>query len=119
MKWNDLTWQQKTVVWMVVGVVGCFAPEIAMLVHFGGIEAAFAFLFVFFTPTALWLRHHYQKLRDAVSLAVISLQTSASAKPKTFLVQASFCCLAFAFTGSALFAMSFFMPGMLFNNMLI
>ncbi|WP_414829651.1 hypothetical protein [Alteromonas sp. H39] len=119
MKWSDLSWQQKTVVWIVIAIAGCFAPEIAMLVHFGGIEAAFAFLFVFFTPAAVWLKHHYQKARDSITLAVVSLQTSASAKPKTFAVQASFCCLAFALTGSAAFAMSFFMPGILFNSMLI
>lgn len=119
MKWNELTWQQKTVVWVLIAIAGCFAPEIALLVHFGGMEAAFAFLFVFFTPALLWLKHHYQKLRDSLALAVVSWQTSASAKPRTFLVQASFCCIAFAMTGSGVFALSFFMPGMLFNSMLI
>ncbi len=42
--WEDLTLIQKAVIGIAIIAFGALAPEVAMLLNFGGIEVAFAFL---------------------------------------------------------------------------
>ena len=119
MRWEQLSWYQKAAVWCFVGVVGWFAPEIALLVHFGGIEAAFAFLFVFFTPAYVWLKNFIADFKKHLAILTSSIKRSACARPSVFALQAGFCCGAFFVTSSAVFAVSFFMPAILLNGVLI
>ena len=58
-------------------------------------------------------------IENVVSLAIVSWRYSASARPSVFALQASFCVVALAITGSTLFAASFFMPALLFNGALV
>ncbi|OFC69398.1 hypothetical protein [Alteromonas confluentis] len=117
--WEDLSLLQKLAVGLGILAIGMLAPEIAMLVQFGGIEVAFAFLLFFFKPALVWLQHHYRVTQNALALAVVTLRHSASARPAVFGCQAIFCVTAFMLTGSVVFATSFFMPGLLFNNLLV
>jgi hypothetical protein len=116
--WEDLTLIQKVLIGTAIIAVSVLSPEIAMLVQFGGIEVAFAFLLFALKPLMLWWLHWHCKLKNILALAVISLRHSASAKPNIFALQASFCCVAFVITGSSVLALSFFMPSMLFNGIL-
>ncbi|WP_218352262.1 hypothetical protein [Alteromonas lipotrueiana] len=118
-KWEDLTFIQKAVISISIVVAAAFAPEIALLVQFGGIEVAFAFLLVAFQPILAWLQRFYVQFKNIISLAIISIRYSNSAKPGVFALQASFCCLALALTGSGIFAFSFFVPGMLLNGVMM
>ncbi|MEL7798205.1 hypothetical protein V6D52_08235 [Idiomarina loihiensis] len=95
------------------------APEFAMLVQFGGIEVAFAFLLLYLKPTLIWLQGKYNKLESQLFTAYLSLTQSASTKPSIFITQAAFCCTALALTGSMAFSFSFFMPALLFNAVLV
>lgn len=116
--WEDLTFIQKVAIGIGILVVAAFAPEIAILIQFGGIEVAFAFLLVTFQPILVWLQRCYVQFKNIISLVLISIRYSSFAKPGVFALQASFCCLALALTGSGIFAFSFFMPGMLLNGVM-
>lgn len=116
--WEDLTFIQKALIGISILAIAAFAPEIALLLQFGGIEVVFAFLFLAFQPLIAWLRRFHTQIKDITNLAIISLRHSKSARPRVFAVQATFCCLAFALTGSSIFAFSFFMPGMLLNGVM-
>jgi hypothetical protein len=50
--WEDLTLLQKAIYGVAIVCIAAFAPEIAILVQFGGIEVAFAFLAMYLMP---WL----------------------------------------------------------------
>ena len=117
--WEDLSLLQKLGVGLGILAIGILAPEIAMLVQFGGIEVAFAFLLFFFKPALVWLDHYYRIAQGALTLAIITLKHSASARPAVFGCQAVFCVAALMLTGSVVFASGFFMPGLLFNNLLV
>ncbi|MEG3768884.1 hypothetical protein [Alteromonas sp. 14N.309.X.WAT.G.H12] len=117
--WEDLTLLQKAIFGVAIVGVALLAPEIAMLVQFGGIEIAFAFLAMYLMPMIRHINNAYSKLNESIKIAVISIQNSASAKPKVFAVQAMFCCTAFLFTGSVAFATIFFMPGLVLNGVVI
>lgn len=117
--WEDLSLLQKLIIGIAILVVAVIAPEIAMLLQFGGIEVAFAFILFSLKPIFHVIRNCYSKIESVAALVVVSWRHSASARPGVFALQASFCLLALATSGSTLFAISFFMPGLLFNGALI
>ncbi len=119
LKWEDLSWQQKAAFWVAIGIVGWFSSEIALLFHFGGIEVVFAFIALYSLPILRQIQAHYYKFRQALTLAIVTYQSSASAKPRVYFTQAVFCSAAFALTGSVALPAIFFMPGMLMSNVLI
>lgn len=116
--WEDLTFIQKALIGIGILAIAAFAPEIALLLQFGGIEVAFAFLLLAFQPLIIWFHRAFAQIKNITNLAIISIRHSQSASPRVFVLQATFCCLAFALTGSGVFAFSFFMPGMLLNGVL-
>ncbi|MCP1340258.1 hypothetical protein NJR55_11730 [Idiomarina sp. M1R2S28] len=118
-KWEDLTFLQKAVAGVVLMALALLAPEFAMLVQFGGIEVAFAFLLLYLKPTLLWLQTKYSELEAKLFTAYLSFTQSASTKPSVFITQATFCCAALALTGSMALSFSFFMPALLFNSVLV
>ncbi|MBO1255383.1 hypothetical protein J3L16_06760 [Alteromonas sp. 5E99-2] len=118
-QWEDLKWYQKAAFWFVIGIVGWFAPEIALLFHFSGIEVVFAFVAMYYTPILRQIQNLYRQFKESLSLAVITFQSSACAKPKVYFLGVSFCCVAFAFTSSIAFSAIFFMPGLVLNGVLI
>ena len=117
--WNDLSLVQKVVVGVAILLVAIVLPEIAILMQFGGVEIAFGLILVGLTPAVNGLKLQYKKAKHTLWLAARSLQQSAFAKPPVFAVQATFCVAALCFTGSLMFALSFFMPAMLFNGVLV
>lgn len=117
--WEDLTFSQKCVVGIVLLALALLAPEFAMLIQFGGIEVAFAFLLLYLKPTLMWLQAKYSKLENQLFTAYLSLTQSASTQPSVFITQATFCCAALALTGSMAFSFSFFMPALLLNSVLV
>ena len=117
--WEDLSLFQKLIIGVVIIAIALLAPEIALLLQFGGIEVAFAFLLFSLKPVLVLIQNYYSKIENVVSLAIVSWRYSASARPNVFAIQASFYVVAFAITGSTLFAASFFMPALLFNGALI
>lgn len=117
--WEDLTLMQKLIIGAGILMLGMFAPEIALLVHFGGIEVAFAFLLFYFNPILNWLAARVEDVNEILTTAFVSYASSASARPKIYATQAVFCCLAFALTGSLAMSVGFLMPGMLFNPLLV
>ena len=117
--WSDLSLVQKMGVGVAILLAAVVLPEIAILIQFGGMEIAFGLILVGLTPAINGLKLQYRKARNALWLAAFSLQQSASAKPPVFAVQATFCVAALCFTGSLMFALSFFMPAMLFNGALV
>lgn len=117
-KWEDLNRYQKAAFWLVIGIVGWFSPEIALLFHFGGIEVVFAFLAAYLLPVIRQLQVYLAKVKAFFALANYAYQTSASAKPKVFFVQAVFCTAAFTLSGSLAFSAFFLMPGLALNGVL-
>ena len=118
LEWEELTWYQKAAFWFVIGIIGWFAPEIALLFHFGGIEVVFAFLAYYFIPIFRQVQTYIFKIKEAVALTYFAYQNSASAKPKAFFFQATFCSLAFVLTGSIAFSAFFLMPSLVLNGVL-
>jgi hypothetical protein len=117
--WDKLTNIQRAFVGIAFVVAAALLPEIAFLVQFGGIELAFTLVLATFSPFLTWLSAKYCAFKDMVTIAYIAYRQSASAKPAVFAVQASFCFAAILFTGSTVFALSFFMPSLLLNGVLI
>lgn len=117
--WEELSLFQKLIIGFAIIAVAVLAPEIAMLLQFGGIEVAFTFLLFCLKPALDVIQNWYTKFERIAATVVISWRHSASAKPSVFAIQASFCLLAIAMTGSSFFAVSFFMPGLILNGALI
>ncbi len=118
-KWEDLTFFEKAAFLTVIGVVGCFSPEIALLFHFGGVEVVFAFVAFYFLPILRQVHGYYLEIRTAFILTVSAYQTSTSAQPKVYFVQATFCSLAFVLTGSVALSAAFLLPGLVGNSLLV
>lgn len=117
--WQDLKWYHKALFWSFVGLVGWFAPEIALAFHFGGIEVVFAIVVMYYTPILRQIQSLCTELKKSLSFAAITLQHSATAKPKVYFLGASFCCVAFFLTSSVAFSAIFFLPGFVLNGILI
>lgn len=117
-QWEDLSRLQKLAFGCVIVIIAMFAPEIALLAHFGGIEVAFAFLAFYYTPFIRLFKTYYTKLHNALVRAIYVYKNSASARPGVFFVQASFSAVAFLFTGSLALSTCFFMPSMMLNGVL-
>lgn len=117
--WEDLTLLQKIFFGSFILTIAVLAPEFALLIQFGGIEVAFAFLLIYLKPAISWFEAKYSQLESRVLLAYFSFKQSASTKPSVFITQAAFCCLALFITGSAALSFTFFMPALLFNSVLM
>jgi hypothetical protein len=117
--WDELTNIQRAFVGIAFVIAAALLPEIAFLINMGGIELAFAFFLATFKPFLTWLSAKYCAFKDVVTITYIAYRQSASANPAVFAVQASFCFAAILFTGSTVFAFSFFMPSLLLNGVLI
>lgn len=117
--WKELSLIQKLIIGLFIIVLAALAPELALLMDLGGIELAFTFMLMYLKPLFLWLKVKYEAIRELGNIAYIAFINSASFKPKVYLTQASFCCIAMVFTGSLVFSMSFLLPGFLFTGMLV
>jgi hypothetical protein len=118
MKWEELNGYQKAAFWLFIGLIGWFAPEIALLFHFGGIEVTFAFLALYFTPLMAQIKRHYSNFKDSFALAYVTIRHSSKAKSKVYFTQAIFCTVAFVLTSSVAFSAIFFMPSLMLNEVL-
>ena len=70
--WEDLSIIQKLIIGVAIIAVAVIAPEIAMLLQFGGIEVAFAFLVFSLKPVLHFVQNSYAKLENIAALVVIS-----------------------------------------------
>lgn len=95
------------------------APEIGLLWQFGGIDIAFSALVLSLIPVVRVAKHYWRRVIEEIALGVGVLVDSASANPRVFALQASFCVIAFALTGSVSLSAVFFTPGLLLNNLLV
>lgn len=114
--WNELNYFQRAILGMLVLIAAALLPEIAFLVNFWGMEVAFALVFASVTPFLTWFYNKFQSIKHTVNLAYIAYGESPAGKPSFFMLQAGFCVLAFAVTGSGVMAFSFFVPGMFLNG---
>lgn len=112
--WKDLTKGQQALIALAMVITALFLPEITYLLSIGGFDLTFMLMLASLTPTLIWLASRYRAIFAKIMLTGMIFQFSASAKPSVYFTQATFCCIALALTGSAAFAFSFFMPGMLF-----
>ncbi|WP_417762546.1 hypothetical protein [Shewanella sp.] len=101
---------------MLLVIVAAILPEIAFVIHLGGMDVAFALIFASFAPFIVWASGKLASLKSAVILAYVAYRQSASAKPSVFALQASFCVIALR-TGAM--AIAFFMLGMVLNGVLV
>lgn len=116
--WNDLSLLQKAIICLALTVGAAFLPEIALLVNWGGMEIAFAMILASLSPSIHWLTTRITRLREAIQFAVNAYKQSASARPGVYILQTVFFGTAFLMTGSA-FAITFMLPGMMFNSLLV
>ncbi|MCE9678913.1 hypothetical protein LZP69_06900 [Shewanella sp. AS1] len=66
--WEDLSLFQKLTIGIAIIAIAVLAPEIAMLLQFGGIEVAFAFLLFTLKPVLVFCQHYYSKIKSAPKL---------------------------------------------------
>lgn len=118
-QWKQLNIVQKACIGLFILIVAAFLPELAFFVQLGGTEFALGALAVYFLPVVARCRQFAQKAKAVTAMAVLSYQLSASSQPRVFALQATFCVIAFAMTGSMPIALSLFMPGVLFNHVLV
>jgi len=117
--WDELTTFQKTVLAICISLMAIALPEIMFFVQLGGAELAFALLMVTFQPFISWVTNKYRQLKESIGIAIIAFNHSASARPAIFATQATFCVIGFVVTSSWLFALSFFVPSLVLNGLLI
>ncbi len=117
--WEDLSFTKKIVVGGLIVIAGILAPELMFLIDFGGLELAFTFLLMYFKPIINWLQPKYDSVTYHINIANVGFLNSAFFKPKVFITQTTFCCVAILLTGSIMLSASFLLPALLANGLLV
>jgi hypothetical protein len=110
--WHTLSKKQTFVAVLILMFIIPFAPEMAMILDWGGIEMLVTCLFLYFKPLLDWLGEQLTQLRYRLYIAKQAIAQSALLKPKTFAVHAVACSCVMALTGSLLLSAVFLFPMM-------
>ena len=117
--WEELSFTNKLIVGLLIIIAASFAPELMLLVDFGGIELAFTFLLLYCKPLITWLTAKYSVMTYHANIARVAFINSTFFQPRIFVAQAVFCCLVVLITGSVIFSTGFLLPGLLVNGLLV
>jgi len=121
--WHRLNWFQKTIA--CIGVI-CFlivapetVPSIIGLIDIGGVELVFGFIVLNAKSWLSFVRVKYENFKSTFIIFHNAVRYSAVAKPKTFVTHAVFCSVALFVTGSFLLSVSFLLPVLMANGVLV
>jgi hypothetical protein len=117
--WKDLSLIKKVAIGLLIAVSAFAAPEMMMLLDFGGMELAFSFLLVYCKPFIVWLQPKINWIFAQISIAKVGFLSSALFQPRVFATQAVFCSIAMILTGSLVLSVSFLLPALLVNGLLV
>ncbi len=117
--WKDLSLIQKVVIGLLIAVSAFAAPEMMMLLDFGGMELAFGFLLVYCKPFIVWAQPKINWVSSQINIAKVGFLNSALFQPKVFTTHAVFCSVAMILTGSFVLSVGFFLPALLANGLLV
>jgi Na+/pantothenate symporter len=117
--WENLSLIQKVVIGLLITIAAAFAPELMMLVDFGGIELAFSFLLVYCKPLIVWLQPKVNWVSSQINIAKAAFLNSALCQPKVFTTHAVFCSVAMVLTGSFVLSIALFLPALMANGILV
>ena len=117
--WESLSLIQKVAIGLLITIAAAFAPELMMLVDFGGIELAFSYLLVYFKPIIVWLQETLKWASSHIGIAKVAISNSALFQPKVFTTHAVFCTVAMVLTGSFVLSTAFFLPALMANGILV
>ena len=117
--WESLSLIQKVAIGLLITIAAAFAPELMMLVDFGGIELAFSYLLVYFKPLVVWLKHKVKVVSEHINISKVAFSNSALFQPKVFTTHAVFCSVAMVLTGSFVLSTAFFLPALMANGILV
>ena len=117
--WRVLSLIQKVILGLLILVAAAIAPEIVLLLDFGGIELALSFLLLYYKPLYLWLQSKFHWVYSQIKLFCIIFFNCGLFQPKIFTTHAVFCLVAMFVTGSLAFSVGLFLPAMLVNGILV
>jgi hypothetical protein len=117
--WKDLSLIQKVIIGLFIVAAAFAGPEMMILLDIGGIELAFTALFFYFKPLIVWLQSKIEWISIQVNIAKMAFLNSSVLKPKIFTTHALFCSVAMILTGSFVLSVSFFLPALLVNGILV
>jgi hypothetical protein len=117
--WKVLSLLQKVVLGLLIIVTAAVAPEMVLLLDFGGIELAFSFLLLYYKPLYIWLQSKFHWAYSQIKLVCVVFFNSGLFQPKVFTTHAAFCLVAMLVTGSLVLSVGLFLPAMLVNGMLV
>lgn len=117
--WKELGIIQKVILGLFIAVSAFLAPEVMLLLDFGGMELAFGFLLVYCKPLIIWLQPKINWVTSQVNIIKIGFLNSALCQPKVFTTHAAFCSVAMVLTGSFVLSVGFLLPALLANSMLM
>ncbi len=117
--WKDLSLIQKVVIGLLIAVSAFAAPEMMMLLDFGGMELAFGFLLVYCKPFIVWAQPKINWVSSQINITKVGFLNSALLQPKVFTTHAVFCSVAMILTGSLVLSVGLFLPALLANGLLV
>ncbi|WP_448564109.1 hypothetical protein [Thalassotalea ganghwensis] len=117
--WSKLGVIQKCFFIAAMAVIIPFAPELMLIVDFGGIELAFGFLLLYYQPILLRICAIKTKIGKFITHCIAGVKASALTRPRIYLVHSAFTCGAFIITGSLAFSLVFLMPTLLVNGVIV
>ncbi|QPG04521.1 hypothetical protein IT774_09720 [Salinimonas marina] len=120
MKWHALGLTGKIVIGTAILGAALIAPELALLLQFGGIETAFAYSLLWVAPLLAKTRVVSRQVSSVIAhLSTVagalwhSLPYRAISRPDVFSAQSLCCLVAWGLTGSVSLALLCYMPGLL------
>ena len=117
--WNRLNWLQKALVGCVVFGLVLLMPEILPLLDMGGIELIFGFIVLNIKSMIAWFNSKFLQLNETIKIVIDSFLGSALARPNTFVAHAGICTVALVLTGSLMLSVSFLLPVIMVNGLLV
>ena len=117
--WNKLNWLQKTLIGCVVIGFVIMMPELLPLIDMGGIELIFGFIVLNIKNVVAWFNAKLVQVNETVQIIKDAFLGSALARPKTFIAHASVCTAVLVITGSLVLSVSFLLPVIMVNGLLV
>lgn len=117
--WKGLNLLQKFLIGGLILVAVMLMPELLPLIDIGGIELIFGFVVLNYKYMMSWLHTKYAHVKQIILLVMLAFTQSALGKPKTFICHAGVCSCVLVVTGSLVFSLSFLLPVILANGLLV
>ena len=117
--WKSLGVIPKVMFILVITAIIPFAPELMLIVDFGGMELVFGFLMIYYQPIILRIKRVIASIEQTFVLLSIAVKNSLIVQPKVYLTHSIMSVCVLFFTGSLMYSVALFMPVLMMNGMAV